>query len=151
MKRRYLYPLLLAGIIFSVGCSKKNDIDPKEEQRAHLYRELRDTYKSYANSLSNLEDSADIFSIIEKLDKKIWDIYSKYPNDLDLTLSEAENDTLWHYVSLISKYRSHYRVVMPTDTVRTDTIEEIDTSVKYRGSEEDFMDWVEEEEETPTD
>lgn len=132
MKADYrLAGLALAFSLFltMTGCNRQDTVtnDTVKIQADAMYNELLTVYKVYADSLNLLPAndtlaSANDFSGV--LESKIYEIYKRYPKNLDEHLTEAQNDTLWQYASKFIEMRRVFdnrarqdSVALPTDSI----------------------------------
>lgn len=107
----------------TAACTPEKKADPKDAQAAALYGELCATYKVYADSLAAVSDSATTDSVAMRLDDRVRRIYLKYPPDLDVHITEAQNDTIWRYASRIASLRARMRhVAAVRDSLAPDSI-----------------------------
>ena len=126
MKKLILLPALLCLIS---ACSRKEEKDGHLQADA-LYEELLKTYKAYADSITRISpsDTTGMAQALEdRFESRIKDIYWRYPADLDYSMSEIQNDTLWHYVDLYIKARKRHGCVEYADTlaVPSDSVPEV--------------------------
>lgn len=120
--RRYM--MLFTALALGVLCSCRRDEEKKVDPRQcdALYGELLDAYKAYGDSMAMCADtdtSGRVQALVERFERRIKEIYWRYPMDLDSYLSEAQNDTLWRYAGRYIEMRQrHARPEMPTDTIQ---------------------------------
>lgn len=119
--RRYM--ILVTALALGVSCSCRREVEKKVDPRQcdALYGELLDAYKAYGDSMARCTDTdttGRAQALEERFERRIREIYWRYPMDLDSHLSEAQNDTLWRYAGrYIEMRRRHARPEMP-DTTR---------------------------------
>lgn len=98
------------------SCSHKNEHDADRNQVNALYAELLETYRRYIDSLSSLRNDTLAGSpavnpgeaLINRFEKRLVNVYSKYPADMDMNLTEAQNDTIWQLASLYFLQRDRF-------------------------------------------
>lgn len=109
--------MALALTLLGTSCRQEEDKKVDRAQCDALYGELLATYKAYADSLNRLapgDTTGHALAVTERFERRIKDIYWRYPMDLDQHLSETQNDTLWHYAKAYMDARQrHMRVERP--------------------------------------
>lgn len=109
-----------------LSCSHKEENNANRTQVDALYADLVETYKSYTDSLSKIKNqtSADSISenpgeaLINRFEQRLINVYRKYPADMDMNLTEAQNDTIWQLTRLYILQRDRFlHHTMPADTI----------------------------------
>lgn len=129
---RILLPAV-AGLVAAsllVACGKDDKAASDHSQADALYAELRTAYIAYTDSIARIPaaDTSGMFSALEaRFDRRIKDIYWRYPQNLDYELTPAQNDSLWHYASRYIELRRQRLKPEPADTleVLSDSLEVI--------------------------
>lgn len=126
--RHYTIPmaLLLLMAVASQSCSSDKQEDTQNVEAHNLYRELKETYRIYADSINATSDSAQIDSMVMRLDNRLRKIYARYPADLDIHISESENDTLWSITKRIAEARNRVARPAVVDSLATDSVDRTD-------------------------
>lgn len=122
MKTALITPALLFILAALPSCGETGETDTQDTDARRLYQDLRAVYRLYADSLAAVSDTADIDSMIMRLDDRVRKIYARYPADLDIHIPEAENDSLWVTVSRIAEKRNRVRHALPADTIPADSV-----------------------------
>lgn len=117
---------LTTYILLSCSSSeqRQKQIDNDHSQARNLYMELRNMTNRYIDSLKNLSDTVDINDFENRYEKSIHDIYYRYPGDLDVEMTQGEQDTLWiltdRFIRL--KMRKFGRTLHSPDSLMADTV-----------------------------
>lgn len=127
---RYLIGVIIAMSGLMAGCSQS--ADKTEVSSSHidevnnLYSELKNVYKQYTDSVKLTEDSTSLMRIMDEFEEKVYNIYKRYPANLDKELSQGQNDTLWLLANEYIKVRdAHLRPVMSvvlSDSIPRDSV-----------------------------
>lgn len=112
--------------VFVAGCHKERASVVDHGQCDAMYDELRGAYIAYADSM-NLVSAGDSTeagkNLAARFERRMHDIYRKYPADMDVMLSPDQNDTLWYYAQRYMQARSRVAsVVSVSDTLAVDTV-----------------------------
>lgn len=116
--------ILFTALALCALCSCRGEEEKKVDPRQcdALYGELLGAYKAYGDSMARCADTdttGRAKALEERLERRIKEIYWRYPMDLDSHLSEAQNDTLWRYASRYIEMRQRHVRPEMTDTART--------------------------------
>lgn len=88
--------LLLLSIIFllsSVSCVSENE-NKQNQDAAMLYKESIELGRSYIDSINLAIDTATVNRLMDDYVEKIDKLNFRYPADVDLEMTEGQNDTL---------------------------------------------------------
>lgn len=129
---RLILTTVVSVIIASVltSCSREKEHEADRNQANALYAELTDTYKNYTDSLSNIkiQTPGDSLAenpgeaIINRFEQRLINVYRKYPADMDMNLTEAQNDTIWQLAQLYFKQRNRFlHHSIPSDSILQST------------------------------
>lgn len=115
--------------VLTAGCSQDKTVAVDHSQCDALYEELRGMYIAYTDSLEHMSLNDTVNGskeLASRFEKRMHDIYRKYPADLDESLSPTQNDTLWHYAQLYIQARArHVGVTAVRDTLATDSVAQL--------------------------
>lgn len=126
-KRPVILLAFAASVLLAPSCGRESDKEAVSDSQAMLlYRDLRDIYSLYTDSLAQSADSALTDSIAMRLDDAVRRAYQRYPADLDMRIPQSHNDTLWGYVSRIAPLRTRFLHTQSPDSIPSDSIPEAD-------------------------
>lgn len=120
--------LMALALAAMCSCGREEEKAVDTAQCDALYGELLVTYRAYADSLRRLPEgdtTGRAEAVEERFERRMRDIYWRYPVNMDAHLSETQNDTLWHYACIYIEARQRRRHPELTDTVtqNADTIQ----------------------------
>lgn len=135
MTTRILYAAALTAILAFTSCDKTEAADPEREHAHALYKELRSVYAAYADSLEHMatahtdstrQTDESVSKLVERFEQRLKHVYGRYPADLDIRLTESENDSLWEIARLYIERRNN----MTIHTERPDSVPGDTTATK---------------------
>lgn len=107
----------------TAGCRNEDKPVVDVTQADALYEELLAAYRCYGDSLSMLpaqDTTGRERGLEERFEQCLRDIYKRYPADLDMHITQVQNDSLWHYTDLYVKARQrHHKPTQVPDTLNT--------------------------------
>lgn len=114
-----------ATTLLIAGCSKKNNSND-HAMASQLFQKSANLIQLYTDSVKNSTDSAMLKRMSVEFDERIAKINFQFPSDIDLQLTEEENDSLIKLMDkLVAEFRIKERLFNTTlamDSLSTDSI-----------------------------
>lgn len=110
----------LAALSACTGASGTDEAAATAARADSLYRDLKGAYGVYTDSLRALPDSDTIdraTPMVQRFERRLYNIYRAYPADLDAALSETQNDSLWQAVERYIEARDRHRQTPDTASI----------------------------------
>lgn len=114
-----------ATTLLIAGCSEKNNSND-HAMASQLFQKSANLIQLYTDSVKNSTDSAMLKRMSVEFDERIAKINFQFPSDIDLQLTEEENDSLIKLMDkLVAEFRIKERLFNTTlamDSLSTDSI-----------------------------
>lgn len=104
MKKFILLPIFCIAILGSCKNKDSKDLNKTDDARM-LFQKSTELIIDFTTKLKNAQDSAQIDSLIKTFDKTLTDLNFSFPPNTDLQLTEQENDSLFHLLSIYKSER----------------------------------------------
>lgn len=126
--RNLLVYVCVATSVLIAGCRKEPAETVNTELVDALYADLLSASRAYADSLKAVsinDTTGQIDRLLSNFENRIWEVNKRYPPELDFHLTQMQNDSLYHYLSICLEIRATHKRPVQTltpDTVSTDSI-----------------------------
>ena len=117
-------PTIIAAslLIFTAGCTSQTD-DSKRRAARILYEKQMELIESYTDSITCLPDTVDEAPTLAHFSEKMTLLNLHYPDQIDIHLTEGENDTLYYATQrLLAEARKRHEAKPDSLLNRTDSV-----------------------------
>ncbi len=116
---RSFVPLILCSISL---CCHRVASDSRRLMAHEIYLQNINLLNQYSDSILSAKDSLTIKNIMIKYDDVLAKLYFSYPADIDIEMTEAENDTLAQFTLRLLKLKNEQLYKLGHPIVEEDSV-----------------------------